>query len=359
MTSTIRDVARRAGVSTATVSRVLSGASHTRPETARRVTEAAGALEYRPSGVARSLKLRRTRTLGLLVTDIQNPFYPEIVRAVEDAAQAAGLSLVLCNGAEQPDREARYLELLLERRVDGILVCSSRLTERHAHWLERAPIPIVVINSLPPVPGIPAILSDNEQGGRLAAEHVLALGHRRIGYLADPAASLANSERLTGARNALAGHMNRATATTDPAVLRIAEGDGHVAGGEAAMRTLMRGFPDTSAVLCHNDLTAIGALRALRAAGSRVPGDVSVVGFDDIDLSGYVDPALTTVVQQKAEMGRWAVEALARRMAGAQAAWDAEVVRMPVSLRVRASTAPPDDRPGQASRELPAACRRR
>ncbi|HET7677462.1 MAG TPA: LacI family DNA-binding transcriptional regulator [Candidatus Limnocylindrales bacterium] len=338
MAATIRDVARQAGVSTATVSRVLAGKSGVRPGTVARVTDAVEALDYRPSGVARSLKRRTTRTLGLVVTDILNPFYPEVVRAVEAAARMRGYSVILCNGDEDPEREARSLELLLERRVDGIIIASSRLTSRHVRWLERAPIPVVAVNSVPSVAGIPAILSDNVAGGRIAASHLAGLGHEAIGYITAPETNAAVSERLEGARRGLAA------AGVEARRMPVVVGDGHVAGGERAAHELFGSHADLSALLCHNDLTAIGAIRAVRARGRRVPGDVSVVGFDDIDLAAYVEPALTTVVQEKAEMGRWAVETLAAHLAGQDGGSDDPVVRLPVSLRVRASTAPPGPR---------------
>ena len=335
MSATIRDVARRAGVSTATVSRVLSGASASRPETIRRVIEAADELRWRPSRVARSLKTRSTRTLGLLLTDLSNPFYPELVRGVENAAREIDYGVVLCNGDDDPEREAAYLEMLLERRVDGIVVAASRITERHGRWLAAAPIPIVVLNSEPRTSGIPAALSDNAAGGRLAAEHVLRLGHRRIGYVTAPDTPSAE-ERLAGAREALAA------AGQDPNAMPLAMGDSHVEGGEAATSALLAAAPGLTAVLCHNDLTAIGALRALRAAGRRVPHDVSVVGFDDIDLCCWVEPSLTTVAQPTGRLGRWAVEAIVNRLAGGaeEPAGGRDVVRFPVELRERGSTAP-------------------
>ncbi|OGN84770.1 MAG: hypothetical protein A2X23_09780 [Chloroflexi bacterium GWC2_73_18] len=330
---TIADVAARAGVSPATVSRILSGALRARPQTRERVLGAVADLHYRPSGVARSLKLRTTRTLGLIVTDIENPFYPEVVRAIEDAALASGLALMLCNGAEDPEREAAYLELLAGRRVDGIIVAASRVTARHGRWLAHAPIPIVLVNCEAEGSGIPAILSDNRAGGRLAAEHLLALGHRAIGHLTAPVSNAAAELRLAGVREALSA------IGLAPGALAVAEGDGHVAGGERAMAELLARAPGTTGVVCYNDLTAIGAMRALREHGLHVPRDVSVVGFDDLDLAAYVDPPLTTVAQQKARMGRWAVERLLRRIAG-EPGLGGEVVHLDVSLQVRGSTAP-------------------
>ncbi|HXG39371.1 MAG TPA: LacI family DNA-binding transcriptional regulator, partial [Candidatus Limnocylindrales bacterium] len=224
MPPTIVDVARRAGVSTATVSRILSGAAQGRPATRERVLAAARELGYRPSGVARSLKLRSTRTIGLIVTDIENPFYPELVRAIEDAALERDQALLLCNGAEDPDREAAYLELLAERRVDGIIVASSGLTERHGRWLARAPVPVVLVNCALPDSRLPGIQTDNVAGARLATEHLLDLGHRAIAHVAGPPANAASGERRSGFLEALAAR------GLDPDAAIVVTGDGHAGG---------------------------------------------------------------------------------------------------------------------------------
>jgi LacI family transcriptional regulator len=336
MPSTIAEVARRAGVSTATVSRALTGSVPVRPATRRRVMAAVDELGFRPSGIARSLKLRRTKMLGVIITDIENPYYPEIVRAVEDAARELDYALLLCNGADDPERESSYLEALAERRIDGIIIATSRMDDRHARWLARAQVPVVLMNSESNVPGIPAILSDNRAGGRIAAEHLLVLGHRAIGHITAPAIHEAAAPRLAGVRVALD------SAGIGSGRLVVAAGDGHVAGGERAMDELLRRAPELTGVVCYNDLTAIGAFRSLRSHGLRIPGDVSVVGFDNLDLAAYVDPPLTTIVQQKAVMGRWAVERLAALIGGGYRARpeadDSKVVRLSVRLLVRAST---------------------
>lgn len=352
---TIRDVARHAGVSTATVSRVISGSVAGRPETRARVLAAAETLGYRPSAVARSLKLRTTRTLGLLVTDIQNPYYPEIVRAVEDAALELDLAVLLCNGADDPGREETYLDLLVDRRVDGIIIASSGLHERHGAWLARRSVPVVLVNWAAPDLPLPAILSDNRAGGTLATEHLLSLGHRRIGHLSAPARNAAAAERLGGIQAALVD------AALDPGSLVVITGDGQVAGGGRAALELLDRMPDVTGIVCYNDLTAVGAVRALQARGRRIPADVSIVGFDDIALSSWVDPPLTTIAQQTSEMGRWAVRLLGDliSLANGRPSGDAPAVglsgdgygrapgpppvMLPVELRVRASTAPPPD----------------
>ena len=243
-------------MSTATVSRVLAGRSQGRGDSRERVLSAARTLDYRPSGVARSLKMRTTHTLGLLITDIQNPFFPELVRAIEDRARDRGYALLLGNGADDVEREGAFLDLLATRRVDGVLIATSGLTHRHSRWLGRSRLPMVLVNSESPDGSIPAAMSDNHGGGRLAAAHLLALGHRRIGLVSvsldDPAAA----ERLHGVREAF-GASGAEGATVD-----LEHCDSNVASGEAATSRLLQAHADVTGVLCYNDVVAIGALRA-------------------------------------------------------------------------------------------------
>jgi DNA-binding LacI/PurR family transcriptional regulator len=328
--ATIAEVAARAGVSTATVSRVLSGAANALPATRDRVMAAARELDYRPSAIARALKRRETRILGLLVTDIGNPFYPAVARAVEAAADERGYGIVLANGGDDPEREIRHLELLLERRVDGLIVASSRVTRRHAARLRRLPIPIVLVNTTAGA-GLPAVLTANRRGGAMAARHLVELGHRRIGYVSAPPEHPAVRLRQRGVADTL-------PAGAFPIVVM---GDGGVDGGEAAISTLLR--EGATGIVGFNDLTAIGALRGLRRAGAAVPGDVSVVGFDDIEMASWTDPPLTTVRQPTEELGRWAVARLVDVLRGS--APGGERLLLEPELVVRGSTGPPRGSP--------------
>lgn len=327
--ATIDDVAARSGVSTATVSRVMSGSVPARPETRDRVLAAARELDYRPSGVARALKRRETRTIGLVVTDITNPFYPQLVRGVESVAHEHGYGMLLANGGDDAARELEHLDLLIERRVDGIVIVSSRMTRRHAERLRRIPAPVVLVNDTVAGSGIPTVTTAHRHGARMATEHLIALGHTRIGHIGAPADQAAAAQRRLGVRDAL-----RAAGLGEPLV---AIGDAGVSGGAAAAEALIGG--DVTGIVAYNDLTAIGALRALRRAGVHVPGDVSVVGFDDIDLAAWTDPPLTTVRQPTDDLGRWAVDHLVDRLGGGT-----EPAGRPVSLEprlvVRESTGP-------------------
>ena len=336
MTATITDVARLANVSTATVSRVLSGGGGARDETRDRVLVAARELGYRPSGVARSLRQRATRTLGLIVTDIENPFFPELVRTVEDAAREQGYAILLCNASDDPEREAGYLELLVDRWVDGVVIAASSLGVRHREWLLAAPLPIVLVNSVDRAIDLPTIASDSILGGRLATEHLLELGHRRFGIITAGPRNLDAPDRLAGARTAL-----DAVGIPEAAV-RVAIEEPTVAGGQRAAAAILESDPTVTAIVAYNDLTAIGAMRAIRAGGRRVSDDVSVTGFDDIALAAFVDPPLTTIAQSTAEMGRWAVDQLTRRL-GRPAESEPEPtehVVLSVRLVVRGSTGP-------------------
>jgi LacI family transcriptional regulator len=358
MPPNIADVARHAQVSTATVSRVLAGRGRARPETRDRVFAAARELGYRPSGVARSLRQRATRTLGLIITDIENPFFPQLVRAVEDAAHDLGYAILLCNAADDPEREAGYLELLVDRWVDGVVIAASSLGERHREWLLDAPLPIVLVNSTDHEIGLSTISSDNRAGGALAARHLAELGHRRLGLIGAPPRHVNGPDRLAGAREAL-----EATGI-DPADILLATDEAGVAGGQRAATEILRRDAGITGLIAYNDLMAIGAMRAIRAAGLRIPTDVSVVGFDNVDLAAYVDPPLTTIAQATSEMGHWAVTQLAAELverasmradtapgsslAAPTALVPAHVI-LPVRLEIRASTAAaPTDRVNSA-----------
>ncbi len=334
--TTIRDVADRAGVSTATVSRVLAGVGHPRPATATAVMHAAEALGYRPSGVARSLRLKRTRTLGLIVTDIQNPFFPELVQAADLAARGHDYSIILGSAAYDEQRAMHYLDLMVDRRVDGIIVASSQLSDDSRRWLVASPVPAVVVNAEPTDLQVNMVISDNIGGARLAARHLVGLGHRRIAYVRGAATFTADVPRIEGFRAAC-----REAGLSEADTLEC-RGDGQVEGGERAAMELLARRDDVTAIACYNDMTAIGVLRALRTAGRRVPTDVSVIGCDDIAAAAWVAPALTTVAQQKAEMGRIAVERLVAMLADPGLAATPEVVRLPMVLHVRESTSPPE-----------------
>jgi LacI family transcriptional regulator len=362
---TVRDVAARAGVSVGTVSHVITGSRRVAPETRRRVQESMAALGYRPNRVARSLILQRTRTLAMVIPDVANPFFGDLVRGVEEVARQRGYSVLFGNSDNDPEQEARYLEEFLERRVDGLLlvVAAGRGVRSPEPSGDRpdgeaeegatrgrlaelaAELPVVALDRLPATWDQDAVLVDNEGGMELVVRHLVDLGHRRLAFVGgDPT--------LTTGRDRRRGFL-RALERRGLAPAWVSDGAFSLESGRAQMDALLASSaPPPTAVVAGNDLLALGALLAARERGLRVPHDLSVAGFDDIVYARLADPPLTTVRQPAREMGATAAHLVFRRIDGDESPGQRIVLRP--ELVVRASTAPlgrPEERrpTGQAS----------
>jgi len=316
-----------------TVSRALYRADlPLRPETRRRVLAAVERLEYRPSLVARGLRLRRTHTLGMLVPDITNPFFPPIIRGAEEAARERGYELVLCNTDDSPARETAALRLLRERQADGLLIATSRMADATLASVRRERFPFVLVNRGSLVSADLSVEVDNARAAEAVVAHLAALGHRRIAHIAGPLSTTTGSERAAGYRASLRAH----GIAVDPSLLAEADAYSELAGHAAALR-LLRASP--TAIFAANDLLALGALRAAREGGIRVPWDVSLVGVNDIPLAGLIDPPLTTVRVPQREMGEIAARMLVAIVEGAP--MPRHHVLLDTELVVRGSTAVP------------------
>ena len=300
----IKDIAKAAGVSHPTVSRALSDSPLVNVDTKLRIQRLAREMSYSPDALARSLVSGYSRLLGVVVTTIADPFIAEVVQGIEDAAHTQGYTVLLCNSHSDPEREISAVETLRSRRVDGLIVTSSRLGALYLDHLERLGVPVVLVNNHNARSGryTYSVSVDNRQGGRLAAEHLVQLGHRRIAYVTGPADHSDDQDRLAGYRQTL----EQSGIPFDPDL--VVTGTGRAGGGGRAVGALMSLSQRPTAVFCYNDMTAIGLIRAAEAAGCSVPADLAVVGFDDIPFASYVRPTLTTIAQKKAEMGCWAVE---------------------------------------------------
>lgn len=311
MIPTIRQVAEAARVSVATVSRVVSGSPHRVSQATRdRVLAAAARLRYQPNLVARGLKKRVTHTIGLIVPDISNPFFPAIARGIEDVANRAGLAVLLCNTYEDLAKERAYLALLRKRMVDGLIFATVGANTAHLRMLRREGVPVVLVARAPDRVRIDAVLVDNRRGARQATEHLLRLGHRRIAFIGGPAALPVARERLAGYRDALAAGGIRASRAL------VCDGGFRAEGGRAAVAALISRRVPFTAIVAGNDLMAIGAMEELRRRGRRLPRDVAVVGFDDITFASLVEPPLTTVAQPKYRMGCLAMERMLELLNG-------------------------------------------
>ena len=335
MPVSIKDIAEAANVTPGTVSRALRDSPRVNPDTKKRIQKIADRMGYSPDAQARSLVEGRTRTIGVVVTSMTDPFIGGIVQAVETTAQDHGYSVILASSADSSEREIAAAETLQSKRVDGVIVSSSRVGVLHQGRLERLGVPVVLINSLVRHRGryTFSIGVDNRLGGFLATEHLLQLGHRRIAYVAAPDDRSDNMERLSGYHDALSG------AGIDPDPALLVRGTGRAGGGERALPVL-RALPDPpTAVFCYNDMTAIGLIHAAHGAGLSLPQELAVVGFDDIVFAPYVHPPLTTVAQPVAELGRRAMEMVLSLLPEGYADPDASADRtLPGRLVVRASS---------------------
>lgn len=336
--ATIQDVAARAGVSISTVSRFVTGAVAVEPATAERVREAITTLGYQPNLLARSLRRQTTQTIGLLVPDNSNPFFAEMSRAIEDAGFAEGYSVILCNSDLSPAKQNAYIDVLLAKRVDGLILASSGLVPNDDGHdaVERildAGVPCVVVDRDLGETPIDQVLVNNHEGGRLLGEQLAGLGHRQIACIVGPNDLTPSAGRSIGFQQALA---DAGLPVLADAVVR---GDGRADGGAEAVRTLLDRNVTFTAVFAFNDQMACGAAAALQRAGLRVPGDVSVVGFDDIPQASANFPALTTIAQPIAEMGEIGVRLLLERMTRGDAPY--QRIMLPTRLVVRESSGPP------------------
>jgi LacI family transcriptional regulator len=306
---TIYDVARLAGVSTATVSRALNGTGQVAAPKRLAIDAAVEQLGYRPNTIARSLVTRSTQSIALLLPDITNPFYAELVSGVHDHTLERNYTMLLCTTDFDPEQEDRYLRLLHAKHVDGALVDGLVLPpERIAAFVEDG-FPIVCLDRDVDSRAVPLVQVDNRLGARMATEHLLSLGHRRIAHIAGAPARI-SEERLLGYQAALVD----AGVEVDSSL--VAMGAFTEAGGYEAMRALMTTTPRPTAVFAANDLSAIGAMSAVAAAGGRLPADMSIVGFDDVRLSRYMSPPLTTIRQPAGAIARHATDLLLGMIGG-------------------------------------------
>jgi DNA-binding LacI/PurR family transcriptional regulator len=327
----LEDVAQEAGVHVSTVSRVLNGSTaiNVRPETRERILDAARRLHYRPNLIARGLKTATTGSLGLLVPSLRNPVYSAIIRGAFDRAWAEGFVVVLAEDTGGSSAQLAYESLVGGGRIDGLLIASARpgnpILERFAESL----VPCVFVNRRHLSSGCNVSMRE-EDAGRIAARHLLDLGHRRIGHVAGP-------QKIDTARRRMQGFVD--TATAEGAEVVVEEAAFDEPGGAQAMATLLSGRRPPTGVFVSNLNQSVGALAACREAGSAVPADVSLVGYDDDPVTDYLEVPLTAIRMPLWELGATAVDTLIEQLNGGRPK-DVEI-ETPPELVIRKSTAPP------------------
>lgn len=325
-----KDVARQAGVSISTVSRVLNNMPNVRPEVRDRVLKAVQMLRYHPSRTARRLRAKRSSVLGLIVPDIQNPFFTSVARGIEDVAYGHEYSVVLCNSDENADKERLYVEVMCAESVAGVILATTSDNSPGISLLTECGIPFVAVDRHIAGTSVDTVLVSNTEAVLNAVSHLLDLGHQRIGYISLPLNVTVGSERHAGYWQAY----ERRGLTADPELIRI--GDAHQTSGYRCALELLSLDQPVTALFVANNLMTLGALDAIHELGVKVPEQLSLIGFDDMPLAAYLHPPLTTVAQPTYELGQRAAELLFDRIQHPDK--PVEVVRLKTSLVLRRST---------------------
>jgi DNA-binding LacI/PurR family transcriptional regulator len=302
---TISDVAQHAGVSTATVSRVIAGVGYVAAKTRIKVQKSITTLNFQPSSIAQSLRRQSTKMIGLILTDIQNPFYPEMVRGIEDEVQRRGYSLILCNSDNDPERENSYLDFLASQRAAGIIICADGVVERYRVKLLRQKSKIILVNIQKRDPELTTLVSQDFEGGEMAAAHLVQCGYPKIIYIANNSEKMSGSLRMDGIKKG-----------ASKGNLEIFYSDDTLEAGSQIVKEIIKKIKPPYGIVAHNDLTAIGALHELIELKIKVPQQVGIVGYDDIALSSYVSPTLTTINQNQFQMGAQAMVMLDEMIKG-------------------------------------------
>ncbi|TXY07796.1 substrate-binding domain-containing protein [Vibrio mimicus] len=328
--ATMKDIARLAGVSTSTVSHVINKSRFVSDEIAERVNNAAQQLNYAPSALARSLKMNRTQTIGMLVTTSTNPFFGEVVKGVERSCYHKGYNLILCNTEGDNQRMKASINTLLQKRVDGLLLMCSTLEGERLDVFDRYPdIPVVVMDWGPILFASDKIQDNSLQGGYMAAKHLIECGHREIGCITGPLIRHQAQMRYEGYKRALS---EKGIAINPD---WIVESDFECEGGYNAFEKLCERGKLPSALFVCNDMMAMGVIQAANQRGLRVPDDLSLIGYDDVHIAKFMSPALTTIHQPKYRLGKAAIDTLLYRLENPDTT--AQVVQLEPTLVVRGS----------------------
>jgi LacI family transcriptional regulator len=316
-----------------TVSRVINGSGYTSPESRERVNRAIAEMGYMPNALARQLRSKRTKTLALVMTDIANPFFTTIARGVEDAARPKGYAVMFCNTDESVDLELEYVRVLIQRRVDGVLLVPAADSSSSFDLLRTHKLPTVVLDRRLHSGEADEIRGDSEGGAYAAVRHMIDLGHRQIAVLTGPESVSTSADRVAGYRRAML------EAGIDPNAQQIHFGQYSEASGHEMTMRLLAAPGRPTAILAGNNFIAFGAIQALRESGLEIPDDMSIVVFDDLP-QGWIIPFLTVIAQPAYEIGRQAAEMIIDRLE-ADHPLEARTVVLPCELIVRRSSAPP------------------
>ena len=331
----IRTIARAAHVSIATVSRTINNIPTVNPEIAKRVWEVIDELDYFPNTQARALVSGRSKLFGLIVSEITNPFFPELIQGFEDIAVENGYEILVSSTNHDPKRMSHCIRRMLERKVEGVAIMTFGIEEPLLDQLAKRNVPLVFMDVGPDRPGICVLKVDYHHGIRQAVQHLAALGHRDIAFVSGPSRLHSAQARLA----AFSTSMKECGITAEKT--HIVEGDHTLEGGAAAMEKLLAKDQLATAVICSNDMTAIGVLHKLYRTGLRVPDDISVIGFDDIHIAEVMMPPLTSILMSRYEIAKAAFNALRAQVESPEESRTRREYNIPTDLIVRESTSYP------------------
>jgi DNA-binding LacI/PurR family transcriptional regulator len=303
MSVTVKDVARKAGVSHSTVSRALHGSALIAPETIERIQQIANEMGYSPSAAARALKTNRSQVLGVALSSVDDPFFSEILQGIEGGIQGSGYSIFIAAAQRNPEQKQEIVQAMVEHRVDGVIICSTSFSERQSGQLLQHGVPLVVINNQTAEDFRYSIYHDDVDGSRQVTRHLIELGHRKIAYLGNSLSGRTTLDRLAGFRQEM-----ESAGLPVPADYVYEIPGSEPEKGEMAVEHLINLADRSTALVCFNDMIAIGVLKSLQKRGIRVPEDFSITGFDNIVFSNYTNPPLTTFDQPKRFIGQKAAE---------------------------------------------------
>lgn len=340
MPITIKDIAKQAGVAHTTVSRALRGSPLIADGTAARIQRIAQESGYQPSAAARSLKTHRSRVLGVIVSNIADPFFSEILQGIDDIAQQSGYSLFIAAAQHNPAREKAIVKTMREHRVDAVILCSTPFSPEQSQQLLAYDIPMVVVNNQAAEDYRYSIYHDDGDGSRQVTRHLIGLGHRRIAYLGNALSGRTTLDRLAGFQK----EMDAASLPVLPGYVHQVNGGG-AEDGLSGLNHFLNLSQRPTALVCYNDLVAVGALQGLRQAGLRVPEQFSITGFDNIIYSAFTIPPLTTFDQPKRFIGEEAARLILELLSSPPEdlkSSQASIRRLKGRLLVRQSTAPPE-----------------
>ena len=328
---TIRDVAKLAGVAPITVSRVINDSGYVKLDTRERVDAAIEELGYVPNMLGQSLRFKQTMTIAVVITDITNPFWTTVTRGVEDVAQARGYSIILCNTDESEDKQEQYLQMLLRRRIDGILLVPTSSDPAPVELVQKQKIPLVLMDRHVPDVDVDIVRSDSEEAAYQITSHLLSLGHRQIAMLAGPQSVSTSVDRVNGYRRALHD------AGLPKSAEKIFLGKFTRETGYSMAQQMLKELSKITALVAANNFIAIGAMQLLSEKNIRVPEDIAIVTVDDLPSALTITPFFTVATQSALEMGQQATQLLLDRISGTADAPCQEII-LPVEMIVRASS---------------------